>query len=61
MNRMNRTRGHHLVVTEYVAECLRKAKEREAERDDPRRHVHGPDSAAARAPDDTSPPALRPA
>jgi hypothetical protein len=58
---MNSTRGHQLVVNEYFAECLRKAKEWEAERDDPRRHVHGPDSVAARAPDDTSPPALKPA
>jgi hypothetical protein len=30
---MNSTRGHQLVMNEYVAECLRKAKEREAERD----------------------------
>lgn len=41
---MYRTRGHHLVVTEDHHECLRKAKEAEAERDAQRTRVHGPDS-----------------
>jgi len=56
---MYRTDGHQLVVNEYYEECLRKAKEREAVRDEHSRSVHGPDSAAGRAPEETSPPALK--
>lgn len=36
---MYRIDGHQLVVNEYYAECLRKAKEQEAERDESRTHA----------------------
>lgn len=36
---MYSTDGHQLVVNEYFAECLRKAKEQEAERDESRTHA----------------------
>ena len=52
---MNSTRGHHLVVTEYVAECLRKAKEREAERDDHIKRLQDRDSVAAYPPEGPAP------
>lgn len=57
---MTSTRGHHLVVNEYVAEGLRQTQEQDAGRDDARRPVHGPGGAVARAPDDPASPALQP-
>ena len=54
---MYRKDGHQLVVNEYYKECLRKAKEREAERDEAVTRGQDRDSAAARLPEE---PALRP-
>ena len=45
---MYSTDGHQLVVNEYYEECLRKAKEREAQRDDPITRVPDDDPASAR-------------
>ena len=44
---MHRTDGHQLVVNEYYAECLRKAREQEAERDDAIKRVQDRDAVAA--------------
>jgi hypothetical protein len=54
---MNSTRGHQLVVNEYFAECLRKAKEREAERDAhiKRLQEQDRDSVAAHPPEGPTP------
>ena len=52
---MNSTRGHHLVVNEYFAECLRKAKEREAERDAHITPLQDRDSVAAHPPEGPTP------
>jgi hypothetical protein len=53
---MYSTRGHQQIVNEYHDECLRKAKERETERDGQIGRLQGGDSAASRAPEGTSPP-----
>ena len=58
---MYSTRGHQQIVNEYHDECIRKAKERETERDGHSRPLQGSDSAAPRAPEGTSPTALTPA
>ena len=58
---MYSTRGHQQIVNEYHDECLRKAKERDAERDGQIGRLQGSDSAAPRAPEGTSPTALTPA
>lgn len=46
---MYSTDGHQLVVNEYYEECLRKAKEREAQRDAPITRVPDDDPASARS------------
>jgi hypothetical protein len=58
---MYSTRGHQQIVNEYHDECLRKAKERETERDGHIRRLQGSDAAAPRAPEGPSPNALTPA
>jgi hypothetical protein len=58
---MYSTRGHQQIVNEYHDECLRKAKERETERDGQIGRLQGGDSAASRAPEGTSPHAVTPA
>ena len=58
---MYSTRGHQQIVNEYHDECLRKAKERETERDGQIGRLQGSDSAARRAPEGTSPTAVTPA
>ena len=55
---MYSTRGHQQIVNEYHDECLRKAKERETERDGQIGRLQGGDSAAPRAPEGRSPHAL---
>ena len=57
---MYSTRGHQQIVNEYHDECLRKAKERETERDGHIGRLQGGDSAAPRAPEGTAPQALTP-
>ena len=57
---MYSTRGHQQIVNEYHAECLRKAKERETEREGQIGRLQDSDSAATRAPEGTSPHALTP-
>jgi hypothetical protein len=57
---MYSTRGHQQIVNEYHDECIRKAKEREIERDGRTGRLPGGDSAAPRAPEGTSPHALKP-
>jgi hypothetical protein len=52
---MNSTRGHQLVVNEYFAECLRKAKEREAKRDAHIKRLQDRDSVAAHPPEGPTP------
>ena len=52
---MNSTRGHQLVVNEYFAECLRKAKEREAKRDAHIKRLQDRDSVAAHPPEGRTP------
>ena len=52
---MYSTRGHQQIVNEYHDECIRKAKERETERDGQSGRLQGDDSAAPRAPEGTSP------
>ena len=58
---MYSTRGHQQIVNEYHDECLRKAKERETERDGHIGRLQGGDSVAPRTPEGTSPPAVTPA
>lgn len=45
---MDRTDGHQLVMNEYYADCLREAKEQEAERDEHLRRVQDRDAAPYR-------------
>lgn len=52
---MDGTIGHQLVVNEYVEECLRKAQEQEAERDNASTRLHEGDTVAARPPDGPAP------
>jgi hypothetical protein len=58
---MYSTSGHQQVVNEYHDECLRKAKERETERDGHIGRLQGGDSVAPRAPEGTSSNAVTPA
>ena len=57
---MYSTRGHQQIVNEYHDECLRKAKERETEREGQIRRLPGGRVAAWQAPEGTSPHALKP-
>lgn len=57
---MYSTDGHQLVVNEYFAECLRKAKEQEAQRDNPIAPAHDDDPASARPPAQSAPSARMP-
>ena len=58
---MYRTNGHQLVVNDYYAACLRKAREAETRRDAERGPVGGGSADAVSPPDEPRPPVPDPA